>query len=150
VRDVDPQTREVTLEPAPPFDVQSRLDLHPYLRRWDMPPSGDGSAPAGDKGTLGIPITEAAGGGDSGWVRLEQGIEIRFLAPALGEDAHRYRSDDFWTFAARRVLADVLHDNPSGGPQGVDHHFAPLAFVAEDGTMTGLRRVFTPDSAQEE
>ncbi|MGW3146138.1 DUF6519 domain-containing protein [Streptomyces sp. NPDC001177] len=113
VEDIDLDTLTVTLAtaPSPPGP-----DRHPYLRRWDhVPPA---KAPDGA-----VPITEGP------WIPLEHGIEIRF-APAPDGPAHQYRNGDYWTFPARRTLADVVWPHPQGcPPHGVPYHYAPLALV---------------------
>ncbi|HEY6796395.1 MAG TPA: DUF6519 domain-containing protein [Kineosporiaceae bacterium] len=146
---LDRHRNRVTLDPPPPFDVASRLDLHPYLRRWDLPAVPDDEVPP--EARFGVPVLEADPGGTSGWIPLERGIEIRFLRAdtAAGAPEHRYRADDYWNFTARRILADVVYDNPGGAPSGVDRWFAPLAVVAADGAFTRMRQLFTRSTTRE-
>ncbi|MDQ1446415.1 MAG: hypothetical protein QOI20_2879 [Acidimicrobiaceae bacterium] len=99
--------------------------LHPMLRRWDHP--------------LGEGLDEYAvveGGSDP--VALEDGIGVRFAAPDGGAPTHVYRTGDYWTFPARAALGDVVWPRAADGspefvgPQGIDHHMAPLAVVNAD------------------
>ncbi|XUL93964.1 DUF6519 domain-containing protein [Streptomyces galilaeus] len=126
VADIDLDTLTVTLDtaPAPP----PALGRHPYLRRWDH--QSPDKSPDGA-----IPLTEGP------WIPLEHGIEIRF-APFDGT-AHTYRNGDYWTFPARRTLADVIWPHPDGRPpHGVTYHYAPLALLTGN-KVSLLRTSFT-------
>jgi hypothetical protein len=83
--------------------------LHPLLRRWDQQP--DGQAP-----NHGIPLQQAV----RRWFELEDGVQIRFEAPA----ALHWRGD-FWLIPARTATRGVLW------PQSRDVEPAPLAIPAE-------------------
>ncbi|MBN1512856.1 MAG: right-handed parallel beta-helix repeat-containing protein [Phycisphaerae bacterium] len=74
---------------------------NPKIRRWDQ---------AGDA----IPVT-------SDWIDLEHGIRVKF-------SGDRFLTGDYWTFAARTATRqfDELDAAP---PQGIIHHYAPLALV---------------------
>jgi hypothetical protein len=75
------------------------------VRRWDM---------AGDA----IPVA-------AGPIALEEGIEVSFS----GND---FRSGDYWTFAARTVIANGqsgISELDEAPPQGIAHHYCPLALV---------------------
>lgn len=106
--------------------------LHPKLRRWDYNPDKKAA------GKMAVhPITLDP-------FDLEEGIRIQFS----GEG---FRSRDFWCFAARTTSGEVeeLKDAP---PQGIMHHFAPLAVIksdlSEEGSVQSIvsdcRKVFPP------
>jgi hypothetical protein len=126
------------------------VERHPLLRRWDHPDvDGGGDLPTrANDGAL--EVVES----DDQWLTLEDGIQIRFAVPA-DPDVRAYRSGDYWTFAARVATGDVAWPRAVGGtpierpPQGIDHHFAPLAIVGFaagklDGTPTDLRLGIPP------
>jgi Family of unknown function (DUF6519) len=139
VTDVRPETMTVLLDDAPPDGVGTDPLLHPYLRRWDMPSDENVTT------ELGVPIRETTGDPAGLWIPLERGIEAQFLPAADPAPAMSYRSGDFWTFPARRVLADVVFDYSDGRPpMGLDQHYAPLAVVDGDGTIFRLRQLFGP------
>ena len=77
--------------------------------------------------------------GAAGWIALEDGIEVQFQpAPAGTTDTYRVR--DHWVFPARVATGDVQWPEATDGtgpralgPHGVEHHFAPLAFVRAAG-----------------
>ncbi|MFI7407082.1 DUF6519 domain-containing protein [Streptomyces sp. NPDC049627] len=125
ITDVDPETLTITLAtvPAP----LPSLDRHPYLRRWDHTDAESDGA---------LPVTEGT------WIPLEHGVEVHFHKAAERGPAHEYRTGDYWTFAARRTLGDVIWPYRDGSPpHGVEYHVAPLAVVARD-KLTGLRTSF--------
>ena len=101
-------TGQVTLQDA---EGHRDLDatLHPLLRRWDQQP--DAQAP-----NHGIPLQQA----DRKWFELEDGVQIRFEAPA----AH-YERGDFWLIPARTATSGVLW------PQSRDTQPAPLAITPD-------------------
>jgi hypothetical protein len=120
VESVDLDQRQVTL--TAPLAAAGAPDprLHPLLRRWDQ--RGDGGG--GD-----VPIR-------FGWMSIEAGIEVSFAPEAV------YRCGDFWWLPARTLTEAV--EWPGGGaepeprgPDGIDHHYAPLALLASD--AEGLR-----------
>jgi hypothetical protein len=100
--------RQVTLR-----DGEGRRDLdarlHPLLRRWDQQPDDQ----AADHG---IPLQQA----DRKWFELEDGVQIRFEAPAA-----RYERGDFWLIPARTATSGVLW------PQSRDAQPAPLAITPD-------------------
>ncbi|WP_405906111.1 MULTISPECIES: DUF6519 domain-containing protein [unclassified Streptomyces] len=130
--DLDIDTRIVTLNAAPaPRGTGTDPSRHPYLRRWDHTPPDDLKSKDGA-----IPITEGP------WIPLEHGIEVRFT-PTPDAPAHEYRNGDYWTFPARRTLADVIWPYPEGSsPHGVMYHYAPLALVTDRKTIAALRTSF--------
>ncbi|MGI9182863.1 MAG: DUF6519 domain-containing protein [Longimicrobiaceae bacterium] len=116
VEEVNPATRIVRLDrdlPAGTFAVARNA----RVRRWDqvLDVDADGLLTTG-----------------TGPFDLEDGVQVRLA----GGD---YRSGDHWSFAARTAggTLDQLTDAP---PQGIRHHYAPLALIrwadAGDGSFT--------------
>ncbi len=117
---------------------------HPLLRRWDHQ--------AGEKNRGGLTLTndgaatltESSDGKQ--WFTLEDGVQIQFQPPAAG-DRHLYRAGDYWLIPARTAIGDVEWPGRPGEPasqkpQGIDHHYAPLAIIPAAGDPVNLRRVF--------
>ena len=150
---VDDTTHTILLEaPLPagrfPVDGQGRTTpaRNTRVRRWDQ--SGrvldsngtllvDLNAP-GSTGAIPVPSSSTA-------VLLENGVVVRFhLAPATG----RFRTGDYWTFAARSATAaiEVLDQAP---PRGVHAHYAKLALVTFPGNETDCRTLWPPECADE-
>lgn len=82
----------------------------------------------------------------SGWVELEDGVQISFESP---EDTHR--TGDYWTIPARSLTATVEWPVDEGGPTfqppaGIIHHYAPLAEVSagQGWEIRDCRPVFSP------
>lgn len=131
VQSVDHDELEVGLihpegsPPPPGFDEQSTT--HPLLRRWDQRNAA-------------IPVEEGT------WIDLEDGVQV-FFDPGTDNTAnqpHHYRTGDYWTIPARVATGDVEWPQEAGQaagvpPQGVLHHYAPLAiatFAATGGSAT--------------
>lgn len=143
---VDPVAMRVTLKiarSAPVFDFDP--DAHPFLRRWDQKTSK--RTPLNDDGTVGF---KEATTSEDNWLNLEDGLQVQFQAG--GE----YRAGDYWLIPARVATGKIEWPEENGEPQaleprGVTHHYAPLAIVATDGTITNCRRciVVTTKSCQE-
>lgn len=74
---------------------------HAKVRRWDQKSDA-------------VPVA-------AGPISLEYGIQIQFAGSG-------FKTGDYWAFAARTATADVeeLVDAP---PQGIEHHYCPLAVV---------------------
>jgi hypothetical protein len=96
---------------------------HPLLRRWDQQagnPDQDGLQLGADNAAL---IVEGS------WLALEDGVEIQFQPVPAGQTIE-YRTGDYWLIPARTATGNV--EWPAGEakpPDGVTHHYAPLAFV---------------------
>jgi hypothetical protein len=132
VQSINKGARQVTLTGAAPAGFGGDPSLRPLLRRWDQK--------AGDPSAGGVDLT--AGGviavpGQAGrWIDLEDGVQVRFEATATAT----YRCGDYWLIPARVATGDVIWPtelDSDGEPQpvarapdGVDHHYAPLAIVA--------------------
>jgi hypothetical protein len=121
---------QVTLTGTLPASFGSDATLHPLLRRWDQK--------AGDPGAGGValingavPIPSTAGQ----WVNLEDGVQVLFDEVS---DAN-YRPSDYWLIPARVATGNVIWPLESGAnqqlvpiaksPDGIEHHYAPLATV---------------------
>lgn len=116
---------------------------HPFLRRWDSKkstnPSSSGTFDE-NTGTIIIPKSNGI------WVTIEDGIQIQFQT-----DRVTFRPGDYWLIPARTATGDILWPRESGNPaflppQGVEHHYAPLAILSQDTSgawkVTDLRRRF--------
>lgn len=110
-----------------------------YLRRWDQR--------AGDPSKDGLTLVDGAAKiVESSPLNLEDGIQIRF------EPGGNYRRGDFWLIPARTATGDVEWPERDGNPiplppQGVEHHYAPLAVVVADGAnveVNDLRHSMSP------
>lgn len=109
VKSVDAVKREIGLMEMP----AERSLKHPFLRRWE---SGA------------IEIVEDK------WVTLEDGISIQFVK----QDG--YRSGDYWCFPARTAGdGNITWPDDGAPPDGVIHHYAPLAAVSYDGKGPTLK-----------
>ena len=121
-------TRQFTLSSS--INLQSAR--HPKLRRWD------------GQGTIRI---------DPNGIELEFGVRVQFSAGV-------YRAGDYWLVPARAVTSantstvEWETDGANNGvflpPQGVQHHYAPLAMinvvgnVFQNGTLADCRQLFPP------
>jgi Family of unknown function (DUF6519) len=162
IQSIDRPSLTVRLSAAPSSNTGRQPDRHPVLRRWDHKagdPTEGGLELGGDNAAL---IVEG-----SGWLDLENGVQIQFPSAVAGAPAAIYRTSDYWTIPARVATGDVewptesATDSQSGGnqatptqtpvalpPEGVTHHYAPLAEVTIDATtvtITAARtREFSP------
>jgi hypothetical protein len=127
---IDRDTLEVTLTgDLGPVSDDLRAGAR-ILRRWDRSPwAAAGASGVADDGA--ILVREDPG--DTIWLGLERGIEVQFKPPAEGDGV--YRSGDFWLIPARVETGDIRwprteQDEPLAvPPQGVVHHYAPLAVI---------------------
>jgi hypothetical protein len=102
--------------------------VRPKVRRWDQTETDDTTL---DQGA--VPLVEADAG-DTHWIDLEDGIQVQF---ATGGG---YRSGDYWLIPARVASGSIewpatpdADGNPlweAQPPRGVEHHYAPLGFIA--------------------
>ncbi|GAA0666902.1 hypothetical protein GCM10010193_18190 [Kitasatospora atroaurantiaca] len=122
-------------------------DRRPMLRRWDHPDvDGGGEVPQrADDDALRVATPN-----ETGWLTLEDGIQIRFQSPS--QSGVRYRTGDYWTFPARTATGDITWPQDTTGPadvppHGIDHVYAPLAVVVITGgkatTVNDLRVGFS-------
>lgn len=134
VQSIDRVAMQVTLTGTLPASFGSDPTLHPLLRRWDQQagdPSAGGLALVGGA----VPIPNATGQ----WVDLEDGVQVLFdeVGDAL------YRPGDFWWIPARVATGNVIWPLETGTgqqlvpvtkpPDGIDHHYAPIAIVTSVG-----------------
>ncbi len=143
VQTIDRGRRTVTLLGSPQPDVGNDPSRHPLLRRWDHK-SGD---PAEGGLTLGkdnaAAIFDAKATQDV-WLDLEDGVQIQFVGP---RDA-TYRTGDYWLIPARVATGDVEWPTEAApnatmqpvalAPDGVNHHYAPLALVQVSATAVAI------------
>ncbi|HZM66430.1 MAG TPA: DUF6519 domain-containing protein [Nakamurella sp.] len=114
---------------------------HAIVRRWDAHRRAGVDMVGGA-----IRITED--NGDTHWVGLEDGIEVQFAAPDAGDPDHIYRFGDYWTIVARVSTGDIQWARGTDAkpmalpPQGIKHHYAPLAWFGDGDGMTELGRQF--------
>ncbi|HJP89021.1 MAG TPA: DUF6519 domain-containing protein [Candidatus Limnocylindrales bacterium] len=131
---VDQATRTILLSsPLPaaaqafPVDGQFRTlpERNTRVRRWDQAGkvlNGTGGTlkdldAAGSNGVIAVPASNIS-------VLLEHGIVVKFSTEGQG----RFRTGDFWIFAARTADASV-EELVAAPPVGIHAHFAPLAIV---------------------
>ena len=82
------------------------------------------------------------------WLNLEDGIQIQFQPASKG--TNQYRTGDYWLIPARTATANVETGTGSVPPDGVDHHYAPLAVITVPGPAGGVvinkncQQEFTP------
>lgn len=116
-----------------PADVPANEAWPTKVRRWDQ--SGKGGLKLIDGG---VPVKED----DTDWIELEDGIQIQFLQ-AKGSQNY-YRTGDYWLIPARVATGDIEwpQEKDAEGktgptakpPQGIRHHYAPLAILTWGGS----------------
>ena len=116
---------EVTMKAAL-VETYPPLDKHPYLRRWDQK-----NGPANKNG-LTLSEDGAAFVVEDHPFALEDGIQITFMS--LDNSQHEYRSGDFWYITAR--TAEEGRKSLPTPPDGLIHHYAPLAVLTFDGKFS--------------
>jgi hypothetical protein len=142
VQGIDSGNLSVTLAGNTTVGVGADPALHPLLRRWDHKPGdrAQGGLTIGKDGAALIPAADAQGA--SPWLELEQGVQVQF--DLVGKP--QFRSGDYWLIPARVATGDVLWPSETASdargnsvtnpaavpPDGVDHHYAPLAIVSVD------------------
>lgn len=117
---------QLTIDPATALDAKwdPKTTRGLVVRRWDLPTAATGA------------ITVAVPGTDDGWLKLEDGVQIKFSSGS-------YRTGDYWLIPARTILGDVEWPQDSAGPapllrRGVTHHYARLALVRTVVSGAGL------------
>ncbi|MER6996206.1 DUF6519 domain-containing protein [Streptomyces sp. NPDC000410] len=141
VEELDLPGRRVRLSAEPDPSVGRRPELHPFLRRWDH--RGGTRRAGGAKGAA-----KLRGGAlrieEGGWLPLEDGVLVHF------EPGRTYRSGDYWIVAARTATGDVEWPTDAArrpllrAPHGIEVHYAPLAWVFGEGSISDLRLSFGP------
>lgn len=136
LRDVDGD--RFTLEsPVPvPADAADDEAWPTKARAWDHGKTGGAHFKDGA-----ILVTESAE--PTGWIAIENGIQIQFLPGGAAAEVHQYRAGDYWLIPARVATGDIewpredtLRPLPRP-PFGVRHHYAPLALLTVAGGVWG-------------
>lgn len=158
VQAIDGPNMTVTLTGAASGNAGKNPARHPLLRRWDLefgdPTEGE-LQQAADGAAL---IVEG-----TAWLDLENGVQIQFPVMGAGMPAANYRTGDYWLIPARVVTGDVIWPSEPATdakgkptqsplalpPQGVHHHYAPLAQITVDAAgavsvTTPLTKTFSP------
>jgi hypothetical protein len=101
---------------------------HPKVRRWDQRRTDRSPLVNGA-----VPLVEAEVG-EPKWLTLENGIQVQFTGDGV------YRTGDYWLIPARWSTGQIEWPSTvsNGGnvapeprpPHGVEHHYAPLGFIA--------------------
>jgi hypothetical protein len=126
---IDRDTLEVTLTDGTQNTVTLPAGAS-LLRRWERSAwAAAGASGVADDGS--VLVVESPDG--TSWLALEAGVEVQFT-PAPGGAANTYRSGDYWLIPARTETGDVRWPGEPGNPlplppQGVEHHYAPLAVL---------------------
>ncbi|MFY9719132.1 MAG: DUF6519 domain-containing protein [Candidatus Cybelea sp.] len=162
VQSIDSSSLMVVLSGTTGGTVGTNLQRHPLLRRWDQKagdPSEGGLQLAADN-AVPIPSLGKTFGATQTWLNLEDGVQIAFV----GIDAQTvFRTGDYWWIPARVATGNVIWPTETAtdaqgnvvvgpvakAPDGVTHHYAPLAVVAipEPGAVFSLTpcwATFTP------
>lgn len=111
-----------------PADVPSGEAWPTKVRRWDQRKHDAVTLKDGA-----MPVSESVE--ESGWIDLEDGIQVQFVPSDDETAANLYRTGDYWTFPARVATGDVEWPTRADGvklprpPRGIRHHYAPLAIV---------------------
>jgi hypothetical protein len=106
----------------------------PYLRRWDQ----EGLASGADR------IIE------NQWLPCEDGLELRFEQAPVGK-TNTYRPGDYWYVPVRTANNGEILVSEKREPDGIVHHYAPLATIVvaggKIGTITTCLKQFNPLSS---
>jgi hypothetical protein len=125
VIEVHPADMTVTLNKAADGQIGTDLKKHPILRRW-----------ASDL----VSITENQS------IELADGVEVTFThvnPPRAG-----FRPGDYWLIPTRTANGELAWPRDEQGkprdmpPNGIDHHYAPLASAVDNGGLQDRRRTF--------
>ena len=136
VQSIDRSAMTVTLSGAPGIEVGNDPALHPLLRRWDQK-EGDPAEGGLQLGSDGAALVVEDS--DGLWLTLADGVQIQFQKSDPDGPAETYRAGDYWLIPARTATGDVEwpREKDAQGkpapialpPQGVEHHYAPLAVI---------------------
>ncbi|MFD0635991.1 DUF6519 domain-containing protein [Catenulispora yoronensis] len=165
---LDQQNGDAQCQLAQPAFLR-RWDHQPVI----APGSGPGSGGCGGNTGGGSGSDGASGGGSSAsavpviasdgalplvegqWLTIEDGVQVWFqpdstLTGDQGDNqTGTYRRGDWWYVPARVVTGDVQWpQGPDGpapvAPDGVEYHYAPLAFVTGATVDSSLLKTFPP------
>jgi uncharacterized protein DUF6519 len=117
VDSVDAIEMSITLKTAPHAISTGK---HPLLRRWDQRASGQKNSGLKINDDDNAVLLKAGG------LNLEDGIQVYF------EEGRTYVAGDYWLIPARTATGDIQWPRGEDAmlpPQGVEHHYAPLAGV---------------------
>jgi hypothetical protein len=132
-------------KPDEPLNLQKQDKKWPTkVRRWDHHETkgielNDGSINL-------LEMSPESSSGQDVWIDLEDGIQIQFQQ--LPRECNQiYQSGDYWLIPARVATGNiewpnkVLNGNPtpiSKPPDGIHHHYAPLAFLRKKASVDNL------------
>jgi hypothetical protein len=129
VAEIDPIDFTVTLKvgdgaTVPTYDEDSKK--HPLLRRWDH---------KGDKNQGGAVLISES---NQNWLTLEDNLQIQF------QEGGNYHTGDYWLIPARTATGNIEWPQEDGNPlalppQGMQHHYAPLAIITGGTAVAGGR-----------
>jgi hypothetical protein len=145
---IDRDEMSVTLIGTTEIKAEANSKNHALLRRWDQKTgdSSDRDLKLGDDNAL--KIIEVEDTDENDWLMLEDGIQIQFVK--TGAEMSRYRTGDYWLIPARTATGDVVWSkNENGKPQmqppnGIEHHYAPLAVVDRNGDLSQCHNRIIP------
>lgn len=135
VTKVEGDTLTLYAKPDVPEDLREQEKWPTKVRRWDQHEGKDMKV---DKD--GVQFTETDG---DKWIDLEDGIQIQFLKPSEKNVTTQYCTGDYWLIPARVATGDIeWPDVNEGGkqvraskpPNGILHHYAPLAILTPNST----------------
>ena len=149
IKAINPDELTITLSEGVDQGYDEDSTLHPYLRRWDQRRSDGESAEN-------VLLVREGSAEDLNWIELEDGVQIQFPRNPDTNVNNRYRAGDYWLIPARVATGDVLWPKVAAGnrkvakalpPHGIEHHYAPIAVISNDGTQKvvlehDLRRKF--------
>jgi len=124
----------------PAFNEESTH--HPLLRRWDHRAMEDVKLSQGA-----MLITESSDL-KSGWIEIEDGIEVQFQPDGSGI---KYRTGDYWLVPARVAtgkiewpteITNAEVEAKAMPPRGIEHHYAPLAVIDGQNSPLDCRCTF--------
>jgi Family of unknown function (DUF6519) len=141
VKVVQRGARRVILSGDVPTGIGKDPSRHPLLRRWEQREGDDAAGGLTLDKQDNAAVIPTSSPGDTGWLALEDGVEIQFVDPQNSV----YRTGDYWLIPARVATGDIewpsetVPGDPkkrplSKFPDGVTHHYAPLGVVSLDGT----------------
>jgi hypothetical protein len=136
VRLTQAEGQVLTIDPATATGpvAWANFPSNPKVRRWDMP-----------NGQIQVAIPAA----NDGWIRLEDGVEVRFQAGSFAKG-------DYWLIPARTLTGDIEWPRDTSVPpqplpqlpQGIQHHFSRLALLEFDAVnwtlISDCRTLFPP------
>lgn len=114
---------------ATPSDLQPNETWPTQARRWDG--------------------AQAVKESSSEWQTLADGVQVQFQ-PGQDAGSNQYRTGDYWAIPVRTATGNVdWPSNTALPPQGIAHHYAPLAIVSISATLGAtfvreLRKAFKP------